>query len=268
MPQDEQAKQATVTFKARAGLPSDPQEMEVHAAEGDLKPWDLDTLPNFQQVGKDHTRFDGPLKVTGQAKYTYDVKLPGMLYGRMIGAAIPSGTITSIDTSKAEALPGVKAVWTADAKKVRFAGQDVAAVAAVSPEVAEDAARLVEVVYEEKPFVHELRAAMEDGAPLVFGEGEAPVGEDQKVRGNVAGPNKGGRGNVASGFAQAAVTVEKTYYVPVHTHSTLETHGVVAHWEGDQLTVYDVTRGGPRAPPCWPPFPSLSIRFSQVWPGP
>ena len=56
---------------------------------------------------------------------TYDVKLPGMLYGRMVGATVPSGVIESIDTSKAEALPGVKAVWTADAKRVRFAGQDV-----------------------------------------------------------------------------------------------------------------------------------------------
>ena len=207
MPQDEQeqAKEASVTFKAKAGLPSDPKEMEVHAGEGDLKPWDLDSLPKFEQVGKDHTRLDGPLKVTGQAKYTYDVKLPGMLYGRMVGASIPAGVIIGIDTSKAEALPGVKAVWTAEAKKVRFAGQDVAAVAAVSPEIAEDAARLVEVTYEEKPFVHELRAAMEDGAPAVFAEDEAPVGEDQKLRGNIVGPGKGGRGNVAAGFAEAAV---------------------------------------------------------------
>ncbi len=245
MPQDEQeqAKEPTVTFKAKAGLPSDPQEMEVHAAEGDIKPWDLDSLPKFRQMGKDHLRFDGPLKVTGRAKYSYDVKLPGMLYGRMVGASIPAGVIVSIDASKAEALPGVKAVWTADAKTVRFAGQDVAAVAAVSPEVAEDAARLVDVTYEEKPFVHELRAAMEDGAATVFAEDEAPGGPDRKVRGNIAGPNKGGRGNVGSGFAQATAVVEHTYYVPVHTHSTLETHGVVAHWEGDQLTVHASTQG-------------------------
>ncbi len=88
--------------------------------------------------------------------------LPGMLYGRMVGASVAAGVVENVDTSKAEALPGVKAVWTAEAKKVRFAGQDVAAVAAVSPEVAADAARLVEVTYEEKPFAHELRAAMEE----------------------------------------------------------------------------------------------------------
>ena len=89
MPQDDKAREPSVTFKAKAGLPSDPQPMEIHAAEGDLKPWDLDSLPGFQHVGKPHPRFDGPLKVTGRAKYTYDVKLPGMLYGRMVGASIP-----------------------------------------------------------------------------------------------------------------------------------------------------------------------------------
>ena len=108
-------------------------------AEGDLKPWDLEQWPRFREVGKPHPRLEGPLKVTGRAKYTYDVQLPGMLFGRMIGAAIPAGEIVSIDTSKAEALPGVRAVWTTDSKIVRFAGQDVAAVAAVSADVARDA---------------------------------------------------------------------------------------------------------------------------------
>ena len=153
----EDAEEPSVTFEAKAGLPADPTTMEVHAAVGDLAPWDLDSLKTFQHVNKGHTRFEGPLKVTGRAKYTHDIKLPGMLYGRMIGAAVPAGTIVSVDTSRAEALPGVKAAWIADTKKVRFAGQDVAAVAAVSPEVAEDAARLVDVVYQEKPFSHELR---------------------------------------------------------------------------------------------------------------
>jgi len=243
MAQDDNAQEPTVTFKAKAGLPANPTTMEVHAAEGDLAPWDLDSLETFRQVGKEHTRFEGPLKVTGKAKYTHDIKLPGMLYGRMVGAAVPAGAIVSVDTSRAEALPGVKAVWVAKSKKVRFAGQDVAAIAAVSPEVAEDGARLIDVVYEEKPFSHELRAAMEKDAPLVFGEDEAPLGEDEKLRGNIAGPRRGGRGNAAVGLSQADVTVQGTYYVPVHTHACLETHGVIAHWEGEQLTVYASTQG-------------------------
>ena len=246
MAQEEKAKEPTVTFTAKAGLPGAPQTMEVHASPGDIQPWDLDRWPQLEQVGKPRPRAEGPLKVTGRAKYTYDVKLPGMLYGRMIGAAIPAGEIVSIDTKKAEALAGVKAVWTADSKVVRFAGQDVAAVAAVSPEIAMDAARLVEVTYEEKPFVHELRAAMRDGAPLVFGEAESPAGKDIPRKGNVVGPSGGRRsvrGDVEKGFAEAQVVHEGTYYCPVHTHSSLETHGVVASWEGDQLTVHASTQG-------------------------
>ncbi len=246
MAQEEKAQEPTVTFTAKAGLPSAPQTMEVHAGVGDIKPWDLDDWPQFEQMGKPRPRSEAPLKVTGRAKYTYDLKLPGMLYGRMIGAEVAAGTIVSIDTSKAEALPGVKAVWTADSKVVRFAGQDVAAVAAVSPEVAIDAARLVKVTYKEKPFVHELREAMKDGAPLVFAESEAPAGKDVPRKGNVFGPgarSRGNRGDLDKGFAGAEVVHEGTYYCPVHTHSCLETHGVVASWEGDQLTVHASTQG-------------------------
>src|SRR5512134_946746 len=188
------AAEPTVKMTAKAGTPAAPQTMEVDVPQGDLKPWDLDSWAQFEQVGKPRPRFEGPLKVTGKAKYTYDVKLPGMLYGRMIGAEVPAGEIVSIDTSKAEALPGVKAVWTAESKIVRFAGQDVAAVAAVSPEIAEDAARLVKVTYKEKPFTHELRAAMKPAAALVFGPTESPVGKDIPFKGNVAGPTSGRRG--------------------------------------------------------------------------
>ncbi len=246
MAQEEKAKEPTVTFQAKAGLPADPKAMEVHAAVGDIKPWDLDSWARFAQMGKPRPRVEAPLKVTGRAKYTYDVKLPGMLYGRMVGAAVPAAEIVSIDTSKAEALPGVKAVWTTDSRVVRFAGQDVAAVAAVSPEVALDAARLVEVTYKERPFTHELREAMKDGAPLVYDLDRSPGSRDVPRKGNVVGPaagrRGGARGDVEKGFAEAEVVHEGTYYCPVHTHSPLETHGVVASWEGDQLTIYASTQ--------------------------
>jgi xanthine dehydrogenase YagR molybdenum-binding subunit len=244
MAQEEKAKEPTVTFQAKAGLLTDPKPLEVHAAVGDIKPWDTDSWAGFEQMGKPRPRGEAPLKVTGRAKYTYDVKLPGMLYGRMIGAAVPAGEIVAIDTSKAEALPGVKAVWTADSRVVRFAGQDVAAVAAVSPEIAMDAARLVKVTYKEKPFVHELRAALKEGAPLVYDLDKSPAGRNVPRKGNVSGPTGGqsGRGDVEKGFAEAEVVHEGTYYCPVHTHSQLETHGVVASWEGDQLTIYASTQ--------------------------
>ena len=245
MAQEEKAKEPTVTFQAKAGLLTDAKPMEVHVPVGDIKPWDADSWAQFEQMGKRRPRFEGSLKVTGRARYTYDVKLPGMLYGRMIGAEVPAGEILSIDTSKAEALPGVKAVWTADSRIVRFAGQDVAAVAAVSPEVAIDAARLVKVTYKERPFAPELRAAMKEGAPYVYDLDKSPASRDVPRKGNVAGPTggRGSRGDVEKGFAEAEVVHEGTYYCPVHTHSPLETHGVVASWEGDQLTVYASTQG-------------------------
>ncbi len=245
MAQEEKAKEPTVTFQAKAGFPADPKPLEVHAAVGDIKPWDADSWAGFEQMGKPRPRSEAPLKVTGRAKYTYDVKLPGMLYGRMIGAEIAAGEIVSIDTSKAEALPGVKAVWTADSRVVRFAGQDVAAVAAVSPEIAMDAARLVKVAYKERSFSHELRAAMKPDAPLVYDLDKSPAGRDVPRKGNVSGPgrSRSDRGDVEKGLAEAEVVHEGTYYCPVHTHSQLETHGVVAAWEGDQLTVHASTQG-------------------------
>jgi xanthine dehydrogenase YagR molybdenum-binding subunit len=244
MAQEEKAKEPTVTFQGKAGFPSDPKPMEVHAQVGDIKPWDAESWAQFEQMGKPRPRSEGPLKVTGRAKYTFDVKLPGMLYGRMIGAEIAAGEILSIDTSKAEALPGVKAVWTADSRVVRFAGQDVAAVAALSPDVARDAARLVKVAYKERPFTRELREAMKEGAPLVYDMDKSPAGRDVPRKGNVAGPgrSRADRGDVEKGFAEAEVVHEGTYYCPVHTHSQLETHGVVASWEGDQLTIHASTQ--------------------------
>ena len=200
----------TVAFTVKAGHASQPSALEVHAAEGDLKPWDLDT--RLRVVKGRHPRLEGPLKVTGKAKYTFDVALPGMLWGKMVRASLPAAEILSIDTSKAEALPGVKAVWATESRKVRFAGQDVAAVAAVSPEVAEDAARLVIVKYDAKPFVTDLKRAMEEDAPR---------------RGNVIGPKaqRPGteRGDVLKGLAEATASVEATYLVPTHTRPSRPT---------------------------------------------
>ena len=198
MPQEQKPAEPTSTFQAKAGLPASPQPLEVHPATTDIKPWDLDNVAGFEHVGKPRPRIEGPLKVTGKAKYTFDIKLPGMLYGRMIGAAVPAAEILSIDTSQAEALAGVKAVWTTDSRVVRFAGQDVAAVAAVSPDVARDAARLVKVSYKERPFTHELREAMKPDAPRVFNLDRMPSGRDLGRNGNLAGPraSRSNRGDV------------------------------------------------------------------------
>jgi xanthine dehydrogenase YagR molybdenum-binding subunit len=238
------------TFRVKVGPAESPVTLEVHPAAGDLKPWDNES--RLRNVKSRHPRLEAPLKVTGQAKYTYDVRLPGMLWAKMVRAPIPAGKIVRIDTAKAERLKGVKAVWTTDAKLVRFAGQDIAAVAAISQEIAEDAARLVDVQYEETPFVTDLEEAMGPNASLVYAEGQAPEPPNVPRKGNVNGPlppptlagaRAGTRGDIEKGFAEADTVHEATYRLAVHTHSVLETHGVVASWEGDQLTVYTSTQG-------------------------
>jgi xanthine dehydrogenase YagR molybdenum-binding subunit len=148
----------TTKHTMKAGTAANSQPLEVNITEGDLKPWDLDT--KFKVVGKNQPRLDGPQKVTGKAKYTFDISLPGMLWAKMVRASVPAAEILKIDTSKAEAMPGVKAVWTTESRTVRFAGQDIAAVAATSIEIAEEAARAVVVEYEEKPFVTDQQKAM------------------------------------------------------------------------------------------------------------
>ncbi len=234
----------TVKMKAKAGFEGKPVEMDINPAVGDLKPWDLDT--KFDVMKGRYPRIEGPLKVTGKAKYTYDIKLPGMLWGRMLGASVPHAEVVKIDTSKAEKLPGVKAVWTTESRTVRFAGQDIAAVAATTPEIALDAARLIEVTYNEKPFITDLEKAMEAGAPPVYSPEQVPGNSQIPRNGNILGPQTGRglkRGDVVAGLSEADVSLEGTYRVSVHTHSSLEPHGVIAQWEGDELTIYASTQG-------------------------
>ena len=107
-------------FTVKAGHASAPKSLEVNAASGELPPWDLDS--KLSVVKGRHPRLDGPQKVTGAAKYTFDIKLPGMLWGKMVRAAVPAAEILEIDTSKAAAHDGVRAVWTAPTRRVRFAG--------------------------------------------------------------------------------------------------------------------------------------------------
>ena len=220
-------------------------------------------------VGKPTERYDGPAKVSGGAKYTADIQLPGMLYGRMLTAAVPHARIVSIDTSAAEHHPGVRAVYVVqhvlrsaelrDPSKempssypiVRYAGQPIGAVAATSQAIADEAAELIKVKYDTMPFVVERGAAREPDAPMVYpgpadqagsaGGGGGPKNVPQV--GNVHGPSRKAVGDVVKGFAEADVIVEGEYFTQVQTHSALETHGVVADWKPGELTVYASTQG-------------------------
>jgi CO/xanthine dehydrogenase Mo-binding subunit len=137
-------------------------------------------------IGKSIPRFDAVQKVTGRARYTFDVQLPGLLYARRVVSTVPHARVTSIDTSAAEKYPGVRAVHVLERTRgsaqlrdpnaegrsrypiVRYAGQPLAAVAAVSPRAAEAAVKLVKVAYEPLPHVTTLEEAMEEGSPMVF----------------------------------------------------------------------------------------------------
>src|SRR5215469_4514840 len=167
------------------GIPQNGLERKKREVPADEPP-PLPPNAELTYIGKPTPRYDGPAKVSGKGRYTADVNLPGMLYARMVSATIPHGRITSIDTSEAEKLPGVRSVHVIehvygiaelrDPKQelpsrypvVRYAGQPIGGVAAVSQQIADDAAKLVKVQYEPMPFVVDRSDARADDAPVVF----------------------------------------------------------------------------------------------------
>jgi xanthine dehydrogenase YagR molybdenum-binding subunit len=258
---------ATRTVKMPIGVPGytlHEEERTVPASEPPVLPVNKD----LEYIGKSLERWDGVAKVTGRARYTADVQLPGMLYACFVNATVPHARIVSIETSAAESHPGVKAVHVIENllgaavlrdpslektkyPVVRFAGQPVAAVAATTPAAAEEAADKVKVQYETLPFVVDADLAREPNAPLVFpgaadqagtaGGGGSGGGIPQT--GNVHGPSVRKQGDAEQGFKDADVVVDARYITQVQTHSALETHGVVADWKPDLLTVYASTQG-------------------------
>jgi xanthine dehydrogenase YagR molybdenum-binding subunit len=219
-------------------------------------------------IGKASPRLDAVQKVTGRARYTFDVQLPGMLHGCSVVSAVAHARIKSIDTTAAERHPGVRAVHVLDRVMmtaqlrdpgveanerypiVRYVGQPIAGVAAETARAAREAARLVRVEYERLPHVATLEQAMQPDAPAVFPgptEQEATAGGGGAVkglpqRGNLRGPAQNVRGDVVRGFAEADVVIEGEYRTQVQTHVPMETHGVVADWRDDELTIYASTQ--------------------------
>jgi len=188
--------------------------------------------PEFKYIGKPTARVDGREIVTGRAKFTHDIKLRGMLIGKILRSPYAAAEIVAIDLAPALALPGVMAALKLAEGKVRYAGQQVAAVAAVDERTAEKALALVKVEYKTLPYVVDWEKARDAGSPQV---------RDDKP--NVEKINEYSRGDVEKGFAEADVVVERTYRTGFEVHNPTETHGSVAVWEGDHLVVYDSTQG-------------------------
>jgi xanthine dehydrogenase YagR molybdenum-binding subunit len=182
-------------------------------------------------------RLDGPDKVSGRAKYSFDINRPGMIFGKMVRSPHPHARVTAVDLSEARRAPGVRAalVWkepgTGATSEVRYQGDPVAAVAADTEEQAIDAARLIKVTYDVLQHVASEAQAMASDAPLVFQGGNTRKGAAQET------------GNLEEGFKQAAHIVEQTYATHVITHVCMETHGCVCEWEDDKLTAWVSTQG-------------------------
>lgn len=183
-------------------------------------------------IGSRVKRVDGPDKVQGKAKYSYDVNRPGMLYGRILRSPYAHARIVSIDFSAAKRAPGVRATLAIlePGQRAMYQGDEVAALAATTEELAADALRLVRVKYEVLPHLATIAQAMDPIAPPIF-EG-----------GNVRRGNAEEEGDLEAGFAAAAHTVEQSYSTQVETHQSLETHGCVCEWEDGKLTAWASTQ--------------------------
>jgi len=211
-------------------------------------------------VGRSVKRTDTLEKVTGQARYAGDLALPGMLHGKIKRSTIAHATIKRIDASKALALKGVKAVLTHENvprvlhygsphprsasvtkdqyildRKVRYWGEGVAAVAAISEEIADEALALIEVEYEPLPAVFTLEEAMAEDAPQIH---------DNGLSGNdVLPPVVVSRGDVAKGFAEADLILEGEYHLGRPTPAYMEPNVCVCRWDGNgKLTVWSSTQ--------------------------
>ncbi len=225
---------------------SEDDEKKLSVTEQtDVPVWQKET--KFEVVGKRHHRADGPEKVTGRARYSYDIRLPGQLYAKILRSPHPHARVKSIDTSAAEALNGVLAVLNAKntpesitfykeespifASTLRFVGDEVAAVAAISEEIAEDALRLIRVEYEPLPFVVEMEKALAADAPQIHKEGNRALTTNYS------------RGDVDRGLAEADVVIDQIYTTQTALHNSLEPHGCTALWNDDMLTIYESTQG-------------------------
>ncbi len=206
-------------------------------------------------VGRRVPRIDAPELVSGSAQFTDDISFPGMLYGKILTSPHAHARILSVDTSKAEALPGVRAVLTADdvpetfygvsparydeqilAKdRVRYVGDEIAAVAAVDEETCLRALELVEVDYEVLPAVFDPFEAMKDGAPQLH--------DHPRFKNNINTRVDWHFGDVEEGFAEADLVKEHTFSGNRVYQQPMEPHCAIARWEsGNRLTMWTATQ--------------------------
>lgn len=209
-------------------------------------------------VGQPIARLDGIEKVSGDVRYSGDVTLPGLCWGKTLRSPLPSARIVRVDTSKARALAGVLAVITARdlpdvlvgrrmfdmpvlaRDRVRFIGEKVAAVAAIDPDIAEEALALIDVEYEDLPAVFDPVEAIKDGAPVVHDNPGAYDGApSERPHPNVQSVLRFTLGDVEAGFREADRIFEHTFTTQLAHQGYLEPHaGVVAIDEAGRVQVW------------------------------
>jgi len=217
----------------------------------------MEATKQYSVIGKRVARVDAREKALGEAKYIDDITLPGMLYAAVLGSPHAHGRILSIDTSQAEKLPGVKAVITGkdipdrkfcilsgafpglddklplEKEKVRYIGDDVAAVAAVDLETAERALELIDVTYEVLPPVLDPEQAMQPGIPRIHDDKE----------GNISVKVCYDFGDVDKSFKEADYVFEDRFRTSQQAHCCMETHSCIARWGDDgRLTLWSSTQ--------------------------
>lgn len=228
----------------------DPDELlpATPEPEEEPRPWKGKT----KVVGACSPRVDAYERVSGTALYTQDVILPDMLHAVVLRCPHPHARVKRIDTARAAAMPGVRAVMThrspgadipwytrsGDAQSrlldphCRYEGEEVAAVAAETEAQARDALKAIEIDYERLAFVIDPEEALASGAPVVHGDSNLE-----------RGPIVMERGDPAKGFEEADAVVEATFSVGTHIHAPLESFGTVARWEGKDLHLWVSTQG-------------------------
>ncbi len=193
-------------------------------------------------VGTSLPRVDGYAKVTGSCHYAADFHRPGTLWGKVLHSPLPHARILNLDISKAQSLPGVKAVITANdisprlvgatlkdqpilaTDRVRFIGEEIAAVAAVDKDIAEEAVGLIEVDYEDLPTVFDPLEAMKPDAPLLHPDYGSYDGPDTKAPHlhNVQTLVRGGKGDIEQGFRESDQIFESNYRVQMVHQAYIE----------------------------------------------
>lgn len=203
----------------------------------------------FDGPEKEAPRYDARAKVTGAAKYTVDVMLPGMLVGKFLRASVPHAEVVSIDVSAAEALPGVKAVKTfvMAGAPIRYEGQALAAVAAQDEATARAALAAIKLELHQRAPVMSAETALAADATIIFpgGEGAASASEGPVLKapwaGNLRGPTetnllakpKRAAKGLAAARAGEGQLIEARYTAHNQAHSCMEPHAAVARWDGD-----------------------------------